>query len=78
MTDGLGKSVHRKIDGLTGEILWQAEWDASVGNTSSNGGTLTTPHVGHGSIKNVVIYNSTLVPVTVKHRDAIWRKDRRI
>ncbi len=65
VTDGMGKSVHRKIDGLTGEILWQAEWDASVGNTSSNGGTLTTPHVGHGSIENVVIYNSTLVSVTV-------------
>ena len=65
VTDGLGKSVHRKINGLTGEIIWQVEWDASIGNTSSNGGTLTTPHVGHGSIENVVIYNSTLVPVSV-------------
>jgi outer membrane protein assembly factor BamB len=38
--------------------------DASYGGTSSNGGTLTTPHVGRGNISDLVIYNSTLVPVT--------------
>lgn len=61
---GGGKSYHRKIDGRTGKIIWEAEWDARYGNTSSNGGTLTTPHVGHGNISDLVIYNATLVPVT--------------
>ena len=61
---GGGKSYHRKIDGLTGKIIWENGWDARYGNTSSNGGTLTTPHVGHGNISDLVIYNATLVPVT--------------
>lgn len=61
---GKGKSYHRKIDGRTGKIIWEKEWDASYGGTSSNGGTLTTPHVGHGNISDLVIYNATLVPVT--------------
>lgn len=65
-SSGKGKSYHRKIDGRTGKILWQKEWDASYGGTSSNGGTLTTPHVGHGNISDLVIYNATLVPVTYK------------
>jgi hypothetical protein len=61
---GKGKSYHRKIDGRTGKIIWEKEWDASYGGTSSNGGTLTTPHVGRGNISDLVIYNATLVPVT--------------
>lgn len=61
---GKGKSYHRKIDGRTGKIIWENEWEARFGNTSSNGGTLTTPHVGHGNISDLVIYNATLVPVT--------------
>ena len=64
---GYGKSYHRKINGLTGEIIWEKEWKASVGNTSSNGGTLSTPHVGRAgsNIEDLVIYNATLVEVTV-------------
>ncbi len=61
---GGGKSYHRKIDGRTGKIVWEKEWDARFGGTSSNGGTLTTPHVGRGNISDLVIYNATLVPVT--------------
>ncbi|MDL2259056.1 pyrrolo-quinoline quinone [Eubacteriales bacterium OttesenSCG-928-K08] len=63
-TLGVGKSYHRKIDGRTGAIIWQVEWEASIGSTSSNGGTLSTPHVGRGKLKDIVIYNSTIVPVT--------------
>ncbi|HWQ58044.1 MAG TPA: PQQ-binding-like beta-propeller repeat protein [Clostridia bacterium] len=62
---GYGKSWHRKIDGLTGRILWENAWDASVGGASSNGGTLATPHVGRGNISDLVIYSMTLVPVEV-------------
>lgn len=73
--NGYGKSYHRKIDGITGEVLWQVEWEASVGNTSSNGGTLSTPHVGKGNISDLVIFNSTLVPVSV---DGITQNGGRI
>lgn len=61
---GSGKSYHRKINGLTGEIIWEVEHKAATGGESSNGGTLSTPHVGKGSISDLVIYNATLVPVT--------------
>lgn len=64
-SSGYGKSYHRKIDGLTGEIIWENAWEASVGSESSNGGTLATPHVGHGNISDLVIYSMTLVPVEV-------------
>jgi len=64
ISGGLGNCYHRKINGLTGEIIWQESWKADIGNTSSNGGTLTTPHVGRGNISDIVIYSSTLVPVT--------------
>lgn len=64
ISGGMGKSYHRKINGLTGEIIWEKGWDASIGNTSSNGGTLSTPHVGHGAVSDLVIYNATLVPVS--------------
>lgn len=63
-SSGGGKSYHRKIDGPTGRIIWQNEWDARYGNTSSNGGTLGTPHSGRGKIADLVIFNATLVPVT--------------
>ena len=70
-TGGEGDSYHRKIDGPTGKILWEKEWNASVGNTSSNGGTLTTPHVGRedSNISNLVIYAMDLVPITVTNSD---------
>ncbi len=65
VTNGYGKSIHRKIDGLTGKILWERPWDASVGSESSNGGTLATPHAGRGKISDLVIFSMTLVPVEV-------------
>ncbi len=63
--DGLGKCYHRKINGLTGDVVWQVQWDASKGTASANGGTVSTPHVGRGNISDLVIFNQTLVPVTV-------------
>ncbi|MDL2236081.1 hypothetical protein LJC07_08110 [Christensenellaceae bacterium OttesenSCG-928-L17] len=65
VTGGFGKSYHRKIDGRTGKILWEVEWSANIGNTSSNGGTLSTPHVGREKLSDIVIYNATLVPVDI-------------
>lgn len=65
ISGGEGVSIHRKVNAITGETVWAKEWPASVGDVSSNGGTMTTPHVGRGSIKDIVIFNQTLVPVEV-------------
>lgn len=54
--DGIGYSWHKKIDGLTGEIVWENSCPASVGDANANGGTIATPHVGHGNIDDLVIY----------------------
>ena len=63
--NGFGKSWHRKINAITGETVWEKAWDASTGSSTTNGGTLSTPHVGHGSIADLVIYNAASVPVMV-------------
>lgn len=59
-----GYSWHKKIDGLTGEIVWQKQWAASTGDENNNGGTLATPHVGRGNISNLVIYSMNLAVMT--------------
>lgn len=64
ISNGLGKNFHRKIDALTGKVIWEKVWDAGVSNSTSTGGTLSTPHVGRGKISDLVIFNSTLVPLT--------------
>lgn len=64
--DGLGYSYHRKIDALTGEILWEQKQPAYQSNSSSTGGTLSTPHIGKGLIHDLVIYNCTFMPVTLE------------
>lgn len=62
--DGTGTSYHRKFNALTGELVWENPVTAYVGGSSSNGGTLATPHVGTGEISNLVIYSMTLAKVT--------------
>ena len=59
---GYGDSYHRKINGLTGEIIWQKSWKSSVGNASSNGGTLTTPAI----IGDLIVYAMDLTSVTLE------------
>lgn len=60
---GRGTSWHRKFNAMTGELVWQNSHSASVGGSSSNGGTLATPHVGRGEISGLVIYSMTLAEV---------------
>ncbi len=62
-TTGKGENYHRKIDGTTGEVIWEVEYQADYGGESSNGGTLSTPHVGKGKLDNMVIFTSTRVPI---------------
>lgn len=62
--DDFGYSYHKKINGLTGAIVWEQKWIASTGDENSSGGTLATPHVGRGNISNLVIYSMALTAVT--------------
>lgn len=54
--DKIGYSWHKKINGLTGEIVWENKCPASTGDENANGGTIATPHIGHGNIDDLVIY----------------------
>ncbi|MDR1790151.1 MAG: PQQ-binding-like beta-propeller repeat protein [Propionibacteriaceae bacterium] len=46
----------RKIDGLTGEIVWQYDVPTQA-DYPNNGGELATPLLGTGEISDLVIYN---------------------
>ncbi len=57
---GYGYSYQRKINGLTGEIIWEKQWICSTGDAAAGGGVVATPHVGRGRISNLVIYAMSL------------------
>ena len=61
--EGYGYSYHKKINGLTGAVVWEQRWIASTGDENNSGGTLATPHVGRGDISNLVIYSMNLTAV---------------
>lgn len=61
VSEGAGSSVHRKLNALTGETVWAKEVMAA-----QEGGTLATPHVGRGSIENLVIFACTEAAVQVE------------
>jgi len=50
-----GYCYARKLDALTGKILWEKPYKCSYNET--NGGALATPVVGKKSIENMVIFN---------------------
>ena len=60
LPEGFGYSYQRKINGLTGAIIWEKRWICSTGETSASGGIVATPHVGRGQISNLVIYSFSL------------------
>lgn len=60
LPDGFGYSYQRKINGLTGAIIWEKRWICSNGDASASGGIVATPHVGRGQISNLVIYSFSL------------------
>ncbi len=60
LPDGYGYSYQRKINGLTGAIIWEKRWICSTGDASASGGIVATPHVGRGQISNLVIYSFSL------------------
>ncbi len=58
--EGYGYSYQRKINGLTGEIIWEKKWICSTGDSAASGGIVATPHVGKGQISDLVIYSFSL------------------
>ncbi|HWQ96591.1 MAG TPA: hypothetical protein VN538_00660 [Clostridia bacterium] len=60
LPDGFGYSYQRKINGLTGAIIWEKRWICSTGDASASGGIVATPCVGKGQISNLVIYAFSL------------------
>ena len=51
-----GYSYVRKINALTGKLLWENKYKCSY-NKDTNGGALASPVVGKNDISNLVIYN---------------------
>ena len=60
LPEGFGYSYQRKINGLTGAVIWEKRWICSTGDASASGGIVATPHVGRGQISNLVIYAFSL------------------
>ncbi len=63
---GYGYSYQRKINGLTGAVIWEQKHLCSIGNSSASGGLVATPHVGKATsnISNLVIYSLSLAVQT--------------
>ncbi len=67
---GYGYSYLRKINGLTGAIVWERKWICATGDATASGGTVATPHVGRGNIANLVIFSVSQTALTVKQEGA--------
>lgn len=63
---GYGYSYQRKINGLTGAIVWEKKQLCSIGDATASGGLVATPHVGKATsnISNLVIYALSLAVQT--------------
>ena len=62
--EGYGYTYHRKINGLTGAVVWENRWICGTGDSSSSGGTLATPAMGKGNIENLVIFSVSQTALT--------------
>lgn len=62
--DGYGYSYQRKINGLTGAVVWEQKWPCSIGDANASGGIVSTPHIGKGRISNLVIYSFSLAALS--------------
>ena len=52
---GWGYATMKKINALTGEVVWSKDRISYVGNGSYKSGCRATPHVGRGNISNLLI-----------------------
>jgi outer membrane protein assembly factor BamB len=83
---GKGFSYLKKINGLTGEKIWEKQYEclSVLGNDPINGGLLATPVVGKNDIKNIVIFSlaryktmnaGLIVALNKATGEEIWKKD---
>ncbi len=52
---GWGYATLKKINALTGQVIWSKDRISYVGNGSYKSGSRATPHVGRGNISNLLI-----------------------
>ena len=64
----------RKIDGYTGEVLWEYSLDCKF-DSNVNGGILSTPVVGKDKISNMVIFNFSKVTSFLNGKMVALNKD---
>ena len=65
LPQGWGYAALKKIDALTGRVVWSKDRIAYVGNGSYKSGSRSTPHVGRGNISNLLIcaFSGAGIPV---------------
>jgi len=79
-----GHSVLRKINGLTGEVVWQSRYESFsvLGAHPINGGLLATPVLGKGRISHLAIFTiarygsfsgGVMVALDKKTGKEVWR-----
>ncbi len=69
---GWGYATMKKIDALTGRVVWSKDRISYVGNGPYKSGCRATPHVGRGNISNLLIcaFSGAGIPV-VDHSGAV-------
>ena len=76
-------AVVRKINGLTGEVLWEYSCECLY-DSNVNGGVLSSPIIGKKDISNMVIfnfskvtsyYNGKMVALDKSSGNVIWEKN---
>ena len=81
-----GYSKLKKINGLTGEKIWEKEFECEslIGADPVNGGMLSTPVVGKNDIDNLVIFSLSryggfnsglLVALDKENGEIVWEKE---
>ncbi len=75
-----GKTYVRKINGMTGEVIWEYEYSCFKGG-SVDGGVLSSPVLGKNGLSGIVIFNITmtgskyageLVALDKETGDVVW------
>jgi hypothetical protein len=65
LPQGWGYATLKKINALTGQVVWSKDRISYVGNGSYKSGCRATPHVGRGNISNLLIcaFSGAGIPV---------------
>ncbi|MBS4537123.1 pyrrolo-quinoline quinone [Clostridium sp. D2Q-11] len=72
----------KKLDGLSGDVLWENKYDVFSGGSYSNGGIYSTAVLGDEDMENLVVYNvarvnkanqGIMVAVDKNSGEEMWR-----